>query len=107
MHEGVKFIEGFIQMTWVLLIGFACVGSNFILFQFCWRWVHKRCIRGKQKEYSMIKCQTYANQLTDIAGNYPGIELNGQSLKMVEKFYCLRDTIGTGRVRKRCLSSEI
>lgn len=49
----------------------------------------------------MIKCQTYANQLTDIAGNCPGIELNGQSLKMVKKFYCLRDTIGTGRVRNR------
>ena len=31
-----------------------CVGSNSILFQFCRRWVHKRCtgIRGKLKEDS-------------------------------------------------------
>ena len=37
--------------------------------QFCRCWVHKRCsgIRGKLKEDSKIKCQTWASQQTDIS----------------------------------------
>ena len=42
---------------------------NSILCQFCRCWVHKGCsgIRGKLKEDSKFKCQTYANQQTGIA----------------------------------------
>ena len=58
--------------------------------------MHKRCsdIRVKLKEDSRLKCQTYANQQTDIAEDYPGIELNSQSFEIFEKFCCFRDTIG-------------
>ena len=71
------------------------VGSNSILCQFCRCWVHKRCsgIRGKLKVDSKFKCQTCMNQQMDIAEDYPGIELHGQSLEIVEKFY-LGDTTG-------------
>ena len=50
-------------------------------------WVHKRysIIRGNLKEDSMLKCQTCANQQTDIAENYAGTDLNGQSLEIVEE----------------------
>ena len=41
-----------------------------------------QCIRGKLKEGSEFKCQSYVNQQTDIEECWPGIELNGQSLKM-------------------------
>ena len=50
------------------------VGRNSILCQFCRCWVHKRCIKGKQKEDSKFKYQTYANQQTDIEADCPGIE---------------------------------
>ena len=51
--------------------------------------MHKRGsdIRGKLKEDSKFKCQTYADQQTDIAENCPGIEI-------VEKVCYLGDTIG-------------
>ena len=42
---------------------------------------------------SKFKCQTCMNQQMDIAEDYPGIELHGQSLEIVEKFY-LGDTTG-------------
>ena len=58
-------------------------------------WVHRKCsgIRGKLKEDSLFKYQTCANQQTNIAEDCPGIELNGRSLEIVEKFFCLSDTI--------------
>ena len=61
--------------------------SNSILCQFWKCRVHKRCsgIRGKPEEESNLKCEASANKQTGIAG-FPGIELNGQSLKIVEKF---------------------
>ena len=57
--------------------------------------MHNKCnvIRGKLKKDSKLKCQACANQQTDIAGDFPGIELNGQSLEIVEKFCHLDDTI--------------
>ena len=62
------------------------VGSNYILWQFCRWWVHKKGIRGKRKKDSKFKCQTCEKQRTDTARDCPGIELNGQSLKIQEKF---------------------
>ena len=41
-----------------------------------------------------IKCQIKANQHTHLAGNCPGIELNGQSFEIVETFH-LGDTTET------------
>ena len=57
------------------------LGSNSIISQICRCSVHKRCnsIRGKLKEGSAFKCQTYANQQTDIGKDCSDIELNGQS----------------------------
>ena len=51
--------------------------------------MHKRCsgIRGKVKENSKFKCQTCANQQTDVAVDCPGIELNSQFLETMKKFY--------------------
>ena len=62
--------------------------SNSILCQFRKCQVHKRCsgIRGKPEEESNFKCEASANQHTGIAEGFPGIELNGQSLKIMEKF---------------------
>ena len=71
--------------------------SNSILCQF-WRCrVHERCsgIRAKLEKDSNFKCQSSANQHIGIAEDFPGIELNGQSLKIVEKFCYLCDKIGT------------
>ena len=34
----------------------------------------------------MFKCQAFANQQTDIAEDYQGIELNGQCLEIMGKF---------------------
>ena len=45
----------------------------------------------KLKEDS--KCQTCANQQTDKAEDCPGIELNDQSLEILEKFCYLGETI--------------
>ena len=55
--------------------------------------IHKRCngIRGKLKEDSKFKCQTYAN-LADIAEDCPATELNTQSLETMEKFCYLGGT---------------
>ena len=38
---------------------------------------------------SKFKCQSCANQQVNIAEDCPGIELNGQSLEIVEKFFYL------------------
>ena len=70
--------------------------SNSILCQF-WRCqVRERCsgITGKLEKDSNFKCQSSANQHTGIAEDFPGIELNGQSLKIVEKFCYLCGKIG-------------
>ena len=40
------------------------------------------------------KCQASANHHTGITEDFPGIELTGQSLKIVEKFCYLGGTIG-------------
>ena len=55
--------------------------------------MHKRYrgIRGKLKEDTKFK---RANQQTDIAEDFRGMELNSQSLEIVEKFCDLGDTIG-------------
>ena len=70
------------------------VGINSVLCQFSRCWVHERCsgIRGKLKEDGKFKCQTCANQQTDIAEGCPGTKLNGQSLEIVEQFCYLGDT---------------
>ena len=71
------------------------VGINFDLCQFSRCWVHERCsgIRDKLKEDGKFKCQTCANQQTDIAEDCPGTKLNGQSPEIVEEFCYLDDTI--------------
>ena len=46
------------------------------------------------KEDSKFKCQSCANQQTNIAEDCPGVELNNQSHEVVEKFYYLGGTIG-------------
>ena len=43
---------------------------------------------------SKFKCHTCGNQHTDIAGDCPAIELNGQSLEIVGNFCYLGSTIG-------------
>ena len=55
------------------------VGTNSFPCQFCKCPVHKKCssIRDKLKEDRKFKCQTCANQQTDIAEDCPDIELNG------------------------------
>ena len=70
--------------------------SNSILCQFCSCWVHKWCsgIRGKLEKDSNFKCQASANHHAEIAENFPGIGLNGQSVKIVEKFCYLGGTVG-------------
>ena len=70
--------------------------SNSILCQF-WRCqVHERYsgIRGKLEKDSNFKCQSSANQHKGIAEDFLSIELNGQSLKIVEKFCYLCGKIG-------------
>ena len=66
------------------------IGSNSILCQFCKCRVHKRCsgirITPPPPRNSKFKCQSCANQQVNIAEDCPGIELNGQSLEIVEKF---------------------
>ena len=59
--------------------------------------MHERCsgIRGKLEKDSNFKCQSSANQHTRIAEDFPGIELNGQSLKIVENFCYLCGKIET------------
>ena len=49
-------------------------------------------IKGKLKYDSKFKCETCANQQTDITEDCPGIELNGEPFETVENFY-LGDTI--------------
>ena len=63
---------------------------------FCRFWVHKRCsgITGKLKENSNYKRQTRSNQQTDIAEDCQDIELNGQSLEIVEKLCDVGHTLG-------------
>ena len=58
--------------------------------------MHKRCssIRSKLEEESKFKCQACVKQQANIVKVYPGIELNGQSLEIVEKFCYLDGTIG-------------
>ena len=58
--------------------------------------MHKWCsgIRGKLEKDNNFKCQASANHHTGIAEDFPGIELNGQSLKIVEKFCYLGGTTG-------------
>ena len=72
------------------------VGINSILCQICWCWLHKRCgcTGCKLKEHSKFRCQTYANQSTEIAKDCPNIVLNGQSLESAENFSYLGVTIG-------------
>ena len=57
--------------------------------------MQKRCsgIRGKLKEDSRFVCKIYANQQTEIVEDFPGTELNDQSLEIVEKFCYLGTTI--------------
>ena len=71
------------------------VGINSILCQISWCWLHKRCgcTRGKLKEDSKFRCQTYANQPTEIAKDCPNMVLNRQSLEIAEKFSYLGVTI--------------
>ena len=73
-----------------------------MLCQFYRCQVHKRFsgIRGKLKKDSKFKCQTCANKQIHIAEDCPGIEMNGQSLEIVEKFCSRGDTSGAreGRI---------
>ena len=66
------------------------VSRNSILYQFYKCQVYKRCsgIRGKLKEDSKFKYQTCANQQTGIVQVCPDIQLNSQSLEILEKFCC-------------------
>ena len=70
------------------------VRSYSILCLFCSCWVHNGCsgIRSKLKEDKNFKCQSSRNQQTDVIKAFPDIEINGQALEIVEKFY-LDDTI--------------
>ena len=72
------------------------VGINSTLCQFCSCWVHSG-IRGKLKEDSKFTCQACANQQADIAENCHRMEGICQPLEIVEKFYCLGDTIRARR----------
>ena len=75
--------------------------------QFCRCWLLKRCsgIRVKLKDDSKFKCQTCVKQETDITKDFPGIELNDQSLETMEKLYYL-DSVIT-RIRMDGVNSEI
>ena len=61
-------------------------------------WVHQRFsgIRVKLQEDSKFKRQTYANQQTDIADDFPHVESNGLSLEIAEIFCYLGKTVGAG-----------
>ena len=50
------------------------VGSNSIFYQLFRCWMQKKCscIRGKLNEDSTCKCQTQANQKTDLTEDCPG-----------------------------------
>ena len=58
--------------------------------------MHKRCssIKSKLKEESKFKSQICVKQQANIVKVYPGMELNGQSLEIVEKFCYLDGAIG-------------
>lgn len=75
---------------------YAFCGSNSILSQFCSCWVHKRrsSIGGKVKEDITSECQTCVNQQTDLAEDSPGVESNGQSLEIVNRFDVLMAPVG-------------
>ena len=79
------------------------------MFRSCW--VHKRCsgITGKLKGNNNYKCQTRANQQTDIAEDCQDIKLNGQSLEIVEKLCDVGDTLGIrkGWVIAECFDSVL
>ena len=62
-------------------------GRKSMLYQFCRCVV---CIRNivYLKEDSEFKCQLCVNQQTDIEEDWPGIELNGQSLELSWRLTC-------------------
>ena len=80
--------------------------SNSNLCQFCKCQIHKRfCgIKGELKEDSEFEYQTCAIEETDIPEECPGIQLNGQSLEIVEKFcYCSHEI----RAKARAVTNAI
>ena len=76
------------------------VVSDSILCHSCRCWMHKECsgIRGKLEEHSKIIYEICAIQRTDITEDCLDVKLNGQSLEIMEKFYCCGNTIW-GRVQ--------
>ena len=58
--------------------------------------MHKRCssIKSKLKEESKFKSQICVKQQANVVKVYLGIEINGQSLKIVEKCCYLDGTTG-------------
>ena len=63
------------------------VGSNFIFFHFYKCWVHYRHIKAKW----WVKCWSCKSQVTDTKEMSPGIELNDQSLEVVERIFYLSE----------------
>ena len=91
-----KVTVGYCYWLLLLMVTAVCrkgIGSSSIFSQFCRCWVYKKCsvIRGKLKKDCKFKCQTCANQQTDIGEDFSGKELNGQSLEIVEKFCYLSE----------------